>query len=236
MILGCTYATTAVAQDNISLTTPYDGDTIETKNPLFSWFFLDGPISNGRTYYRLIVVELKPEQSPEAGIIVNQPILKMDPLSGTQLFYPYDAPELEWGHRYGWQIHKITDNILVDKSEAWEFILPLVKEQYNKYATLKTKGDGTSYEAMGGKIFFKMDENYYSEKLEFYIYDDKMQLLNLDIEDDKKGDDEPGELNVKSNGSNYYELDLGGMAKAGSYTLIVLDAKNRKYQLSFFVK
>ena len=98
---------TALGQDNISLITPFDGDTIETKNPLLSWSYLGGfDASNDRTYYRLLVVELEDEQTAEAGIIVNQPLVKMDKVTGAQYFYPYDAPELEDGHRYGWQIHK----------------------------------------------------------------------------------------------------------------------------------
>jgi len=234
---GILLCTSVHAQGNISLVTPFDKDTIETKNPLLAWFYLDGPSSNVRVFYRIIIVELKDDQSAEAGIIVNRPLVKMDRIQSTQLFYPYDAPALEAGHRYGWQIQKISENIMVDKSEAWEFILPLPEvPQYNKYATLKSKNDGMLYEAAGGKIFFKMEEDYHSEDLKYYIYDEKMVLLTEEITDDSESGRSAGKSNVKHNGSNFYELDLGNMAKAGQYTLLVMDAKNRKYSLRFFVK
>jgi hypothetical protein len=224
-------------QENTTLITPYDKDTIDTHNPLLAWFYMDGPSTNSHSSYRIIIVELQPEQSAEAGVIVNSPLVKMDRIQGTQLFYPYDAPELIPGHRYGWQIQRVQDNVLIDKSEAWEFILRLPEEpNYVKYVSLKTKGDATNYEAVGGKIFFKMEEKYQSQDLDFFIYDENMEIINQDIKDDSEEGETSGQMNVKNNGSNFYELDLGGMAKAGTYTLVLLDARKRKYKLKFFVR
>ena len=126
---------------------------------------------------------------------------------------------------------------LIDKSEAWEFILASPEfPQYLKYVTLKTKGDGAIYEAIGGKVFFKMEEKYDSENLDFYILDEDMNPINEEIIDDQEDSYTSGELNVKNNGSNYYELDLGSWAKAGIYTLVVKDTRSRKYTLKFFIK
>lgn len=143
LIFCCSISNTASAQETISLLTPYDGDTIETKNPLLSWVILGDNHQDSRTFYRFVLVELKDEQSAEAGIITNRPLIKMDRYPGTQLFYPYDAPVLKDGHRYGWQIQKVHNNVLVDKSEAWEFILPLKIIPTPQYHKLKTKSDGT---------------------------------------------------------------------------------------------
>ncbi|MBL1281089.1 MAG: hypothetical protein COA33_012485 [Fluviicola sp.] len=226
----------ALSQESISLITPYDKDTINTKNPLLGWFYMNAS-DFSRISYRIIIVELKKEQSAEAGILINVPLLKMKNLKSSQLFYPYDAPELIEGHRYGWQIQKIENNIIIDKSEAWEFILALPKvPKFKKYVTLKTKGDGMLYEAVGGKIFFKMDEKYYSEKLNYYILNEKLESVYSSIIDDEKSSKTEGELEVKKNGSNFYELDLGNSVKAGNYTLIVVNAKAEEYKLNFFVK
>lgn len=228
------------AQDNISLVTPYDTDTIDTKYPLFSWFYMGADLGSGRLYYRIIIVELKKNQSPEAGIVVNQPLVKMDHLNGTQMIYPYDAKELEYGHRYGWQIQKIQDNVIADKSEAWEFtlVLPIEPQQY-KYATLNTKGDGVNYEAIDGKIYFKMEEKYRSDKLEYFIYDENRKIVNIDILDDKFSDEDErvSAINsTKRNGANFYEIDLGKGAKPGNYKLIVLDARKNEFSLNFQIK
>lgn len=228
------------AQENISLVTPYDTDTIETKYPLFTWFYMGADVGNrnNTAYYRIIIVELNKNQSPEAGIVVNQPLVKMDHLNGTQLIYPYDAKELEYGHRYGWQIQKIQNNVITDKSEAWEFtlILPLEPQQY-KYATLNTRGDGVNYEAVDGKIYFKMEERYFSDHLKYYIYDEDRKMVNVDIADDSSTDDKASATNtVRKNGANFYEIDLGKGAKSGNYKLIVLDGRKNKFTLNFQIK
>ena len=223
------------AQDLISPMTPDNGDTLETVNPLISWFIPGGnPGNNPREYYRLIVVELKKEQSPEAGVVVNTPLLKMDKVAGMQVFYPYDAPELKAGKRYGWQVQKLINNVLADKSEAWEFIIALPEiPAYNKYATLRKHHDGSTYQATGGKIFFQMDEAYYSESLELIIYDDHRKMVNKQVLDDKQSGTNAGSVNVKSNGANFYELDMGSLAKPGNYELVVFDAKHQQYVLKF---
>lgn len=230
--------TKVTAQDNISLVTPYDTDTIETTYPLFTWFYMGADMGNIRTYYRIIIVELNKDQSPEAGIVVNQPLVKMDHLNGTQLIYPYDAKELEYGHRYGWQIQKVKNNIIVDKSEAWEFTLVLpIEPQHYKYATLNTKGDGLEYEAADGKIYFKMEEKYSSNKLEYFIYDENRKIVNVDILDDGSQDEKTSASNsIKKNGANFYEIDLGKGAKPGNYKLIVLDGRKNKFSLNFQIK
>jgi len=237
LILLFIYSGSLIGQESISLITPYDKDTIQTKNPLLGWFYMGPPSDATRLSYRIIIVELKENQNAEAGIIINKPLVKMDNLKSSQLFYPYDAPELIEGHRYGWQIQKIENNIIIDKSEAWEFILALPKlPKFKKYVTLKTKGDGMLYEAVGGKIFFKMDEKYYSEKMKYYIVNEKLESVYSSIINDEKSSKTEGELEVEKNGANFYELDLGNIVKAGSYSLIVVNAKSEEYKLNFFVK
>lgn len=229
----------SIGQDNISLLLPYDGDTIETKNPLLTWSHFGGlQQNNGRVFYRLLLVELKEEQSAEAGIIVNQPLLKMDRLSGTQLFYPYDAPELEDGHRYGWQIQKIMNNVLVDKSEAFEFILPLPKPIKPQYYKLQYKNDGLVHELNDGKLFFQYIESYKQEQLLFTVYNSQGDKVNTNLkksiqaEDDKK---EEARFQINNSGSNLYELE-GNNLSIGRYKLEVEDPKGRKSMLLFEVK
>ena len=235
-LLAFLYQLTAFGQGSISPLTPYDADTIETKNPLIGWFIMGNPAADGREWFRLVVVELKEGQSPEAGVTVNTPLLKLDHVQGSQVFYPYDAPELVEGHHYGWQVYKLVNTVVVEKSEAWEFILALPEPPvYNKYAMLRKKHDGTSYVAQGGKIFFRMDESYASETVRVFVYDDRMNELKKQVKDDSETGEHSGEFAVKSKGSNFYELDLGNMPKAGVYQLHVYDAKDQRYVLKFTV-
>jgi hypothetical protein len=224
------------SQENISLILPYDGDTIETKNPLLTWSFLGGMNQNdNRVFYRLILVELKDEQSAEAGITVNQPLLKMDRVKGTQLFYPYDAPALKEGKRYGWQIHKISNNIIVDKSEAFEFIIPLPKEPSAQYYKLKVKHDGAAYLAEGGKFYFELVETYQDKNLSYFLYDSSNKLISSSVQQDKEAEGD-FTTEIKHSGSNYYVVDLGAAAKPGIYKIVVQDAKKQKFEAKFEVK
>ncbi len=224
------------SQENISLILPYDGDTIETKNPLLTWSFLGGINQNdNRVFYRLILVELKDEQSAEAGITVNQPLLKMDRIKGTQLFYPYDAPELKEGKRYGWQIHKISNNVIVDKSEAFEFIIPLPEVPSQQYYKVKVKPDGTIYQASGTKLCFEFVESHQSSELIYYVYDSNNKLVNSEVNQDKE-EERTGTTELKHIGSNFYEIDLGSSAKPGIYRVMVLDARKQRYELKYEVK
>tara|TARA_B100000575_G_C23013110_1_gene583543 strand:- start:38 stop:769 length:732 start_codon:yes stop_codon:yes gene_type:complete len=222
------------SQQNISLITPSDKDTIETKYPLLSWFYLDGMRPAERaTYYRILLTELKEKQSAEAGIILNRPLLKIDRLKSTQLFYPYDAPELEEGHRYGWQIQKIQNNITIDKSEAWEFTLPMPEIPKACYHRMNVKPNSNMCNAFDGKLLFYFEEDYNAGVLDFYLYDDRGNLLDVEVTRNPEKNFEVQRVNEKRTGANYFEIDLGSSAPLGMYRLLVKGAKNQKYHLLF---
>jgi hypothetical protein len=226
-----------IAQDNISLISPFDSDTIETKNPLLTWAYLGGlEHNNDRVYYRIIVVELQEEQSAEAGLIVNQPLIKMDRIPGTQLFYPYDAPELKEGIWYGWQIQKISNNVIIDKSEAWKFILPMPKDHKPQYYKMKVKNDGVVYQAVDGKLYLHFEEQYSDGDLTFYLYNNRNELMDVNITLNPGAEEKDQEINVKKTGSNFYEIDLGDFAMTGVYRLVIYDGKKQKYEMKYEVK
>jgi hypothetical protein len=238
-LLGCLlwmWMLSASAQGNIALITPDDGDSIETKNPLLTWSYMGTTVSGDqRNYYRLLMVELDDNQSAEAGIIMNQPILSMERIPGTQLFYPYDAPELKEGIWYAWQVQKIADQVIVDKSEAWKFILPLTIEQ-EQYYKMKFKNDGVIYIAEDGKIRFEFVEAYQEDALSYYLYNAKQELMNVRVTAQTENEADESTVPLKRYGANYYEIDLGKHALPGTYTLVVLDKKQQRYELKFMVK
>jgi hypothetical protein len=229
------------SQNSILLLLPYDTDTIETKNPLLTWSYLGGiPYTNSREYYSLVLVELEDNQSAASGVIVNTPLIKIDQLQGTQLFYPYDAPELEEGKRYGWQIQKIENQVKTDQSEAWEFYIPLPElPEYQKYAMLKKSFDGVPYIAKEGKLFFTMHEPYEPSSLSIQIFNESHQMVQKNIVQD--GHDESieaqeEEFKIKKTGTNYFQVDLGSNLASGIYELNIQDTKKQKYLLKFIIE
>lgn len=224
-------------QTGILLVSLPDKDTIDHKHPVFNWYYAPTPQGRDVIRYNYVLTELKKNQSALSGVTVNQPLMRINGVAGFQFVYPYDAPELEFGKRYGWQLEKTVNNVIVEKSEAWEFILykPIV-EPY-KYVTLSTQPDATQYEATGGKLFFTLKERYNTTGTKCYIYDSRNKVTQARIAEDTEDAtlQSTDEVVVSKTGSNFYELDVRSLA-LGNYRLLVVNAKGQKYQLNFLIK
>ena len=70
----------------------------------------------------MVVSEIKKDQSTEEAISVNSPVMVKNYLKEHQVQYPYDAKELKEGKSYAWQVQKIGDGIVLNKSESWKFL------------------------------------------------------------------------------------------------------------------
>jgi hypothetical protein len=231
------YATCSFAQNvTISPLLPNDGDTIQTKLPCISWV-TNGVfnINDDRSFLRLTVVKLDNAQSAQSGVAVNVPLVKMEHLNANQVFYPFDAPELQFEERYGWQVQAISNGVVVGSSEAWEFTLHENKPVYTKFATLKLYSDGSEYLADGGKVFFILDDPYKSDQLNIQILDENQQVVNTAAKKENVDGENEG-TNAISLGNNYYELNVGAFCQPGNYQLVVLNAKKQKFILDFQVK
>jgi len=232
VLISLIFSNNSFSQTNVLLISPRDSDTIETKNPLLTWTYLTAVVGqNSREEYRLILVELKKDQSAEVGVTMNTPILKMNQLQGNQMFYPYDAPKLVEGHSYGWQIFKLSNNVLVDKSEAFVFTIAKKKEpEYKKYALLKKKCDGLPYTISGDKLYFKMSSSASHQKLNLEIKNNKGEIQKNTVKLDKTFVSD--EFVALSGGTNSYEVDISNLP-LGSYQLTVKDHKNQTFLMNF---
>ncbi|TNE54013.1 MAG: hypothetical protein EP338_08975 [Bacteroidetes bacterium] len=234
-----TLLTTGVfGQRGISLLSPFHEDTLQEQTPFFNWYVSDAGKSNGRISYVFVLVKMREGQELAEAVNLNVPHFKMSRLRQAQLSYPMDAPKLERGVWYGWQVQKYWANSLIGQSEPRKFILAKVKEEREdlKYAKLKRRRDGTYHEVVNGMLYFTMEERYQQGKLKIQVYDDKGSLLFDQAVVDKEGADIDGEINLKLRGSNFYELDLGGFNKAGRYELQAVNDKGKKLILPFEVK
>ena len=218
------------------LVTPEDKDTVSTLYPLLVWnhsdpFSLLGP----GEYYRMVVVALSPDQTAEEGITVNTPIYMKSNLEENQVQYPIDAPALEPGKHYGWEVQLVSNDVVTNKTEAWEFIEAITtKPKDLKYAVVKTSVDGGFYIAVNNRIFFKFDESYAtSAVVECIIYDEKMEPVKSRTQDASKDDNS---VALKRQGYNQYEIDLDNMnVKSGFYLLQLKNGKGETFKLKFLV-
>lgn len=223
----------AEGQNNIFLVSLHDKDTIDHKHPVFNWYYTPSPDSRDEIRYNFVLTELKKNQSATAGITVNQPKLRINGVQGFQLVYPYDASELEYNKRYGWQLEKIVNNVIVEKSEAWEFILYRKTEIPMKYAILNTDYSATAYEVNGEGFFFKLHSRYKTNgTLNYVVWNDKHQKVDVRLGKDEKPDENE---ELEKTGRDFYFLKTNTLP-SGTYTLEVKDQKGNKYNTRFRVK
>jgi hypothetical protein len=220
----------------LNLVSPDDKDTIETTNPLLIWNHND-PVNMNSSgeYYRLILVELHEMQTAESGINVNNPKYMKNNVSSNQVQYPFDAEALQVGKRYGWQVQKLSNGVIVEKTDAWEFtIMPDNTTRENKYVSLRKELNAGFYTAENNKVFFRFEEAYSGGKLDCRIYDSKRKL----IKPKTKNEATSGQgIDVKKNGYNSFVIDLNLLdIKTGFHTLEVRNQKNELFLLKFYVK
>jgi hypothetical protein len=220
----------------LSLISPYDKDTIETQNPLLIWNHIQS-FGNGNPgeFYRILLVNLNEGQTAESGIEVNNPYFMKNNLLSHQIQYPFDAAELKTGSRYGWQVQKITNGVVTDKTDAWEFtIMPPSTVTDSKYVALKKKLDSGYYLPRNNKIFFNFNEYYAKGKIDCKIYDSKRHLVKPKTKDDSLGSTS---IDAKQSGYNNFVIDLNELAiSSGFHTLEVRNEKGELYLLKFYIQ
>ena len=222
------------------LVNPLDNDTVESKNPLLSWTHSEPfTILNQGEFYRMIVSEIKKGQSPEEALSVNSPVMIKNYLKEHQVQYPYDAKELKDGMSYAWQVQKMGDGVVINKTETWKFnIRPVPEIVTLKYVALKKQLDGAFYQANDGKVYFKFSEDYNgSGTLKFTLTNSKLKQMEVSIVKDAATDEkEPGipGVKLKKLGDNRFDLDLNSL-RSDFYTLEIKNEKKETFYLKIFL-
>lgn len=225
------------------LVNPLDNDTVDSKNPFLSWTHGEPfSILNQGEFYRMVVTEMRKDQTAEDAINVNSPVMVKNYVKEHQVQYPYDARELKDGGKYAWQVQKISDGVIVSKTEAWIFnTRDVASTKSLKYVALKQQLDGAYYTAYDGKVFFKFAEEYKTAgKLNFILTDAKSKAIEIKIAQDREASKgsvaSANSTQIKSTGDNRYELNLDGQhLTSGFYTLTVKNEKNESFFLKIFL-
>ena len=105
----------------ISLITPDDGDKISSTIPIFTWMHMKNPGSNAK--YKITIVEVLGNQTPELAISSNPAWFTKDKLSSPLLQYPISARKFEVGKEYAWQTYALENGVLLTESDIWSFII-----------------------------------------------------------------------------------------------------------------
>ena len=154
--------------------------------------------------------------------------------------YPVEANMLQAGKRYGWQVQKLSNDVIINKSEAWEFIIEperIIKQ--NKYAVMKKTVDGGFYTAENNKLFFRFEEEYNTSKdVKCVIYDSKMQTVKPKVKNDnEQTGGNSSSISMKNNGYNSFEINIDELdINTGYHTLEVKNEKGETFLLKFYVQ
>jgi hypothetical protein len=216
---------------------PPDKEVTDTRTPMLTWTHSEPfSILTQGEYYRMIVTEIKTKQAPEEAITVNTPLMTKNYLTVHSLQYPYDGKELAEGKHYAWQVQKIANGVVVNKTEAWEFSIDKKpEEKETKYVALKQVIDGSVYTTYG-KIYFKFSEDYNSKGLiTAYIRSEKGKEFPVTINKDDDKMKSPAGSKIKTVGDNRFILDLDkDNIVPGYYMMEIKNEKKEVYYLKFY--
>ncbi len=223
------------ASSFLALVTPSDRDTIESLNPLLVWTHRESfNLNQQGEYYRLMIAEIKTDQSAEAALSVNSPLFQLNFLTRHDILYPLDAPKLLPGAKYAWQVQKVINGVITNKTEAWEFVIERKNVSANvNFVEITQKVNTTPYTVQDDKIFFMFQEEYFSgdNKLVVEIQNTKGSIVSIPNSSSLQGK----KNSLRKMESSRYELDLNDLGlKSGYYTLKVMNEKNQVYLLNFF--
>jgi hypothetical protein len=225
----------------LNLVSPFDGDTLDASTPVLNWTHSESfsLLAPGESFV-IVIAKMSKDQDAEAAVTANIPHYQMRNVLRHDIQYPADAPALKVGETYAWQVQKFAagGQGVIAKSEAWKFTIreeKVVPDQ--KYAVLKRKPDAGYYFAANDKIFFRFDEPYAGAKLKCRILNEKQEELLPVMENEENREKGAETENLKTTGYNRFEMDLSPYnLKTGYYYLEVMNEKNEKYILKFYVE
>ena len=215
---------------------PSDKEVISTTSPVLTWSHSEpfNVLSTGE-FFRMMVSEIKENQSSEEAISLNSPVMLKDYVNTHNLQYPYEAKPLQVGKRYAWQVTKIGNGTILNRTETWEFkIAKGIADPETRYFALKKELDGGFYTLKSHLLFFKFQEEYGDGQLECFIYNELNEpvKVNATSELEKKG-----QINYKQHGLNAYEIDLDDYKlNKGFYLLQVRNNKSEVFVLKFYIE
>jgi hypothetical protein len=162
---------------------PYHKDKLCDKRPVFTWQPALPAIPGAQ--YRLTLTEIKEGQVVTEALNTNIPIINQPGISSPMLLFPPSAKALEEGKKYAWQVTAYKDNLVLTRSEIWEFTIQCntepPKEPADGFRDIEDLVKGNFYIA-NGRILFAVNNPYEEENLKYAVLclnDPSMKIKNL---------------------------------------------------------
>jgi hypothetical protein len=106
----------------ITVTPVNDAPVMVEKPPTFVWKLKPDQVLPPGSVYKIKIVEIKGDQSPEQAFRGNKPFFEKDSISALMISYPSSAPAFKEGGKYAWMVEaKTRDGRKITESEINEF-------------------------------------------------------------------------------------------------------------------
>lgn len=215
----------------IKLLNVYNKDTIKELNPTFTWI-PPYPLPAGNVDYEITIAEIMPNQTPDAALLENQPVIKKTIPNQNAMYYSPANPKFINGKDYAWNVKVVQGGNLYSQSEVWSYSYRLLEDSSNyepESYYLMERELKNAYATVDSNILpIKFTEDYkvLDSISQIRIYDNSYELVATE-------EDIP--LSYK-HGSNYTFLnfcpDVFSLSE-GLYVLEIILVNDNKYYLRF---
>lgn len=225
-----------------ALVYPSDGEQIQNPFPILSW---RAPYPPGAFpfNYLLRLTEMKHGQQPLEALEENAPLLSREITQNTLLPYPGDAPSLDTGKIYAWQVIARAGDFDLGATEVWTFSIgsDLNKSVFvpdstywKSYLELNLTPNNGFTPIRHQKLKFVLNNRYGADKLKYqtaydltwWIYPEGNRTTPVSMT----------QLDVNlTNGVNKITLTLPDTALTDDdrYLLVIRDVTGKEYYLDF---
>lgn len=216
----------------LDLVHPWDRDTLDETRPALTWTLSGDPASVQEAQVRLALAPMPKGINPAQAIAREVPVFVLPQVTDRTVPFPPGLAELVRGKCYAWQVERILEARVVDRSEPWGFCIRENKDPVpEKYILLDRLQPGAVYTAVDGRLYFRYDKPYPSEGLKAIVRSGGLQGIPVPVERDAPKAE--GET-VKSPGVGLYMLDLQRTdVRPGYHELTITDPKGGQYTLVF---
>jgi len=218
----------------ITLSIPYDQDTIEETEPTFVWQAnLEAIQSDPRLTQQIVVAEIGEDQTPSEALSLNVPVFIRQELQTNSIAYSSTDYEMLKNVWYAWQVSYLFNGTVVQQSEVWKFINADPLKPVKQYIGLRRQPDAAVYTLTEPYLYLKISEQGTLDmKATVRTPSGEKKTVTMLPEGSASSP-----ATVVSNGALNCTVDLTPLhLEKGDYTFYWLTPEGRKCQLRFCLK
>ena len=217
----------------ITLSIPYDQDTIEETEPTFVWQAnLEAIQSDPRLTQQIVVAEIAEDQTPSEAIALNVPVFIRQELQTNSIAYSSTDYEMLKNVWYAWQVSYVFNGTVVQQSEVWKFINAEEIPARPSYLTMRKQEDGSIFLFSGTVLNVCLSERpevTYAVRLRMPDGSYEQPSFTELINDQPISEENPSAYSD----TRFFSIDLTNITAEGAYTLELISSDNQSHVLTF---